>query len=80
MKEETLEDFIKDVLQDEFFTNIAEHKKAERLIQIGANWQAEQDKNKFNEEDILINIELSMIQGLTLGEYRDLLIEQFKKK
>jgi hypothetical protein len=41
-KQETLEEFIKDVLQDEFFTNIAEYKKAERLIQIGAKWQAEQ--------------------------------------
>jgi hypothetical protein len=34
----------------------------------------------YSEEDILTNIELAMIQGLTLGEYRDLLIEQFEKK
>jgi hypothetical protein len=34
----------------------------------------------YSKEDILTNIELAMIQGLTLGEYRDLLIEQFKKK
>ena len=43
----------------------------------GAKWQQEK---MYSEEDILINIELAMIQGLTLGEYRDLLIEQFKKK
>jgi hypothetical protein len=42
----------------------------------GATYQAER---MYSEEDILINIELAMIQGLTLGEYRDLLIEQFKK-
>jgi len=28
-------------LQDEFFTNIAEYGKAERLIEIGAKWQQE---------------------------------------
>lgn len=38
---ETLEEFIKEVLEDEFFTNISEYKKAERLIEIGAKWQAE---------------------------------------
>jgi len=41
-KQETLEEFIKEILQDEFFTNIAEYKKAERLIEIGAKWQQEQ--------------------------------------
>jgi len=53
MKKETLEDFTKEVLQDEFFTNIAEYGKAERLIEIGAKWQQEQD-NK--EAKILENI------------------------
>ena len=49
---ETLEEFIKEVLQDEFFTNISEHKKAERLIEIGAKWQSEQDKKKYSEEEV----------------------------
>jgi hypothetical protein len=44
-KQETLEEFIKEILQDEFFTNIAEYKKAERLIEIGAKWQQEQQDN-----------------------------------
>jgi hypothetical protein len=39
-----------------------------------------QAERMYSEEDILTNIELAMIQGLTLGEYRDLLIEQFEKK
>jgi hypothetical protein len=47
---ETLEEFIKEVLQDEFFTNISEHKKAERLIEIGAKWQA---KLMYSEEDMV---------------------------
>jgi uncharacterized protein YacL (UPF0231 family) len=42
--------------------------------------EMEKEWKGYSEEDILINIELVMIQGLTLGEYRDLLIEQFKKK
>jgi hypothetical protein len=42
--------------------------------------EIEKEQKGYSEEDILINIELAMIQGLTLGEYRDLLIEQFKKK
>jgi hypothetical protein len=49
MKQETLEDFTKEVLQDEFFTNIAEYGKAERLIEIGAKWQQEKS---YSEEDI----------------------------
>jgi hypothetical protein len=46
MKKETLEDFTKEVLQDEFFTNIAEYGKAERLIEIGAKWQQERSYSK----------------------------------
>jgi hypothetical protein len=49
-KQETLEEFIKEVLQDEFFTNISEHKKAERLIEIGAKWQQER---MYSEEEVL---------------------------
>lgn len=38
---ETLEEFTKEVLEDVFFTNISEYKKAEKLIEIGAKWQQE---------------------------------------
>lgn len=48
-KQETLEEFIKEELQDEFFTNISEYKKAERFIQIGAEWQQER---MYSEEEI----------------------------
>jgi hypothetical protein len=47
---ETLEDFTKEVLQDEFFTNIAEYGKAERLIEIGTKWQQERS---YSEEEVL---------------------------
>ena len=50
MKKETLEDFTKEVLQDEFFTNMAEYGKAERLIEIGAKWQQERS---YSEEEVL---------------------------
>jgi hypothetical protein len=49
---ETLQDFINEELEDVFFTNIAERNKAERLIEIGAQWQQEQDKNLYNEEEV----------------------------
>ena len=45
-KQETLEEFIKEVLEGVFFSNNAEYRKAERLIELGAKWQQEQDKNK----------------------------------
>jgi hypothetical protein len=38
-KDETIQEFIKEVLDSETFPNIAEYKKAERLIEIGAKWQ-----------------------------------------
>jgi hypothetical protein len=44
-RQTAVEEFIKEILQDEFFTNIAEYKKAERLIEIGAKWQQEQQDN-----------------------------------
>jgi hypothetical protein len=47
---ETLQDFINEELEDVFFTNIAERKKAERLIEIGANWQG---KQRYSEEDMI---------------------------
>ena len=74
-KQETLEEAAK-----EFFRKFKHTHSPDNyylaLVEF-AKWQQERS---YSEEDILINIELAMIQGLTLGEYRDLLIEQFKKK
>jgi hypothetical protein len=52
MKQETIEEFINEELEDVFFTNISKRKEAERLIEAGAKWQQEQDKNKYSEEDM----------------------------
>jgi len=71
MKQETLEEVAERLYPAEW-----DWKEKESFIE-GAQWQ---QAKMYSEEDILINIELAMIQGLTLGEYRDLLIEQFKKK
>jgi hypothetical protein len=84
-KQETLEEFIEDVLQDEFFTNIAEHKKAERLIQIGAKWQAERmyrDIEVFTQElkDKIDSFEYSVNQNSYISDYIKEWFEQFKKK
>ena len=46
-------------------------------VEFGTKWQQER---MYSEEEAITNIELAMIQGLTIGQYRDLLIEQFKKK
>jgi hypothetical protein len=77
MKKETLEDFTKEVLQDEFFTNIAEYGKAERLIEIGAKWQEER---LYSEEEVLniiqfFNDDFNMIHD-TIPKW----FEKFKKK
>jgi hypothetical protein len=85
-KQETLEEFIKDVLQDEFFTNIAEYKKAERLIQIGAKWQAER---MYSEEEVLEilehhtkYLETFIYQYIDKNDMEEnkIWFEQFKKK
>jgi hypothetical protein len=82
MKQETLEEACDKVL-NYLYPNC---KKEMSSLQYGnsinslkyiAKWQEER---MYSEEDILTSIEAAMIQGLTLGEYRDLLIEQFKKK
>ena len=70
---ETLEEAAERIYDD----NLFDYEKYRYGFIDGAKWQAER---MYSEEDILINIELAMIQGLTLGEYRDLLIKQFKKK
>ena len=45
-KQESLEEFIKEYLQDVFFTNISERSKAENLIRLSAKWQQDQSYNE----------------------------------
>ena len=49
-KQETLEEFINEELEDVFFTNISKRKEAERLIEMGAKWQQERS---YSEEEVL---------------------------
>jgi hypothetical protein len=87
---ETLEDFTKEVLQDEFFTNIAEYGKAERLIEIGTKWQAERSYSDEEVLEILVKaIKDVKVKQLTFFDggseypiYSNLSkwFEQFKKK
>jgi hypothetical protein len=60
-KQEILEAFSKEVLEDEFFANISEHRKAERFIELGANWQAER---MYSEEEV---IEIILAKNAQLG-------------
>jgi hypothetical protein len=78
-KQETLEEFIKEILQDEFFTNIAEYKKAERLIEIGAKWQQER---MYSEENMEMCWNASYIDATALDDinYKPLFFEDFIKQ
>jgi hypothetical protein len=51
-RQETLEEFINEELEDVFFTNISKRKEAERLIELGAKWQAEGMYSKEEVEQI----------------------------
>jgi hypothetical protein len=82
MKQETLEEVCDKVLNylhpncKKEMSNL-QYTNSITSLKFIAKWQQERS---YSEEDILTSIEAAMIQGLTLGEYRDLLIEQFKKK
>jgi hypothetical protein len=84
-KEETLEEAIKQELENHFFSNISEIKQAEYFINFGARWQQEQDKNKYSEEEVL---DLLYKRDLyLLNRYEEIELElpeewfeQFKKK
>ena len=80
-KQETLEEFIKEILQDEFFTNIAEYEKAERLIEIGAKWQQERSYSEEDMRDALHSVELKDNKDYSkiYNGMKDW-FEQFKKK
>jgi len=49
-KKETIGEFIKEELEDIFFTNISKRKEAERLIELGAKWQQER---MYSEKDMI---------------------------
>lgn len=55
MKKETIEEFIKEVLNEEFFTNISEYRKAERLMELSAKWQQEKSYSQLDVVRILSN-------------------------
>lgn len=74
-KKETLEEFIKEVLNEEFFTNISEYRKAERLMELGAKWNQERS---YSEEEVM-NMFHNLSMHLPL-HYEFLVKEQFKKK
>jgi hypothetical protein len=75
---ETLEEAIKQELENHFFSNISEIKQAEYFINFGAKWQQEQDKKMYSEEEVIEIVEKSRATGLT-AEFL-ILTEQFKKK
>lgn len=52
-EQETLEEAIKQELENHFFSNVSEIKQAEYFISFGAKWQQDQDNNKFSDEDII---------------------------
>jgi hypothetical protein len=91
-KQETLEEFINEELEDVFFTNISKRKEAERLIELGTKWQQEQDKNKYSEEDMIKAVMFGELyqtegskslferKGTTPSQALVDFIEQFKKK
>jgi hypothetical protein len=84
-KKQTLEEAIKQELENHFFSNISEIKQAEYFINFGAKWQQEQDKNKYSEEEVL---DLLYKRDLyLLNRYEEIELElpeewfeQFKKK
>lgn len=73
---ETLEDFIKEELEDIFFTNIAERSKAENLIRLGAEWQ---DEELYSEEEVK-HIVSEALQSALVKFDLEQWFKQFKNK
>ena len=78
-KQETLEEFTKEILEDEFFTNISEYKKAERLIEIGAKWQQERSYSEEEVHNIIKSYKKNKPKVFFKVFYNEW-FEQFKKK
>jgi len=75
-KQETLEEAaIKEIPELKHIINTV--SDARKLWINGAKWHM---GRSYSEEEIITEVELAMIQGLTIGQYRDLLIEKFKNK
>jgi hypothetical protein len=92
-EQETLEEVIKQELENHFFSNISEIKQAEYFINFGAKWRQEQDKNKYSEEEVYNIVEQAIKNygknqlgffdgGISNPIYYNLKkwFEQFKKK
>jgi len=71
-KQETLEEAIKQELENHFFSNISEIKQAEYFINFGAKWQQEQ----FGKSEFLQKLR----RTLSDAEARRLIFEQFKNE
>ena len=80
MKKETIEEFIKEVLNEEFFTNISEYRKAERLMELSAKWQQEKSYSKQDMIDFAYKYTDERRDQAARALTPELLIKQFKKK
>lgn len=74
-KQETLEEYINNVTKN--FKDEMSIKFTSSGIKLGAKWQAEQDKNKFSQEDMKEAYKYGRIYDMTFFEEW---FEQFKKK
>lgn len=76
-KQETLEEVIKQELENHFFSNISEIKQAEYFINFGAKWQQEQIYNQIKQM-----YDNENITGFSKRAYAQCLdiVEQFKNK
>jgi hypothetical protein len=83
-KQETLEEFINEELEDVFFTNISKRKEAERLIELGAKWQQERSYSEEDMKRAFCNGGQLDYSALTSTKFGTKLLnkwfEQFKKK
>jgi hypothetical protein len=92
-KQQTLEEVVEQELENHFFSNISEIKKAKYFINFGIELQQEQDKNKYSEEEVYNIVEQAIKNygknqlgffdgGISNPIYYNLKkwFEQFKKK
>jgi hypothetical protein len=78
-KQQTLEEVVEQELENHFFSNISEIKKAKYFINFGIELQKEQDKNKFSEEEV-IKIAKQYARRCQAPIQDSKWFEQFKKK
>ena len=84
MTDETLEEAAERISKEHYVDQSDYWAVGVDSFKRGAKWQAEQDKNKYSEEDLREAILTSFLLGVDRGNYskelEDKLIEQFKKK